>query len=80
MASNYKWFSYEDGFTSAGIERAEAVQGFLYDNCIKFEKSACMNGVHFEIYTDNDGAARINALIDEYDARRGARHFYNVPA
>mgnify|MGYP003301349465 CR=1 FL=1 len=64
-----KWYNFETRF----ITLRDALRGFLKDNNIKYELSGAFSFYHFEIYTDSNGAEKINSFLD-------TQSFTNVPA
>lgn len=55
-----KWYNFETMFTSLKNE----LRDYLNNTGVRFEISGCGAGYHFEIYTDRNGADRINRFID----------------
>lgn len=64
-----KWYNFETRFLSL----RDALRAFLKDNNIKYELSGAYSYYHFEIYTDCNGAEKINGFLD-------TQSFINVPA
>ena len=57
-----KWFNFETMF----ISLATKVGDFMHNNAIYFETSKNGRYYHFEIYTDIEGAKKINDFINGY--------------
>lgn len=56
-----KWMNFETMFRTL----AEDMSKFLKMENIKYERSGCFGGYHFEIYCDNEEVEKINKWLDE---------------
>ena len=57
-----KYYSFNTLFRSL----ADELSVYLKQQKIKYERSGCFNGYHFEIYTDPAGVQMINSWLDEH--------------
>ena len=55
-----KWYNFETMF----INLRDELRAYLKDNGIKYELSKAFQYYHFEIYTDSNGAEKINSFLD----------------
>lgn len=55
-----KWYNFE---TDNPIIKDE-LRKYFHDNNIVYELSACFDGWHFEIFTDENGCENINSFLD----------------
>lgn len=55
-----KWYNYE----TLSRKDADLLSMYLKTQKIKYERSACYDGYHFEIYVDNNTLQSVNAWLD----------------
>lgn len=55
-----KWYNYE----TLNRKDADLLSMYLKAQKIKYERSGCYDGYHFEIYVDGDTLQSVNAWLD----------------